>query len=381
MSQNDVFMKLAQCLSTTEANDKNFVFSPLSLHVVLSLIATGSSDSTRDELLGFLKSESVDELNKLCSDIASYILADGTPSGGPELRFANGVWVHDKVPLKLSFVDTVCGVYKASIANLDFSKAKKVVSQVNKWVEDQTKGLIKEVLPSKAITPKTRLIISNALYFKGDWNVKFDKYNTRPYDFYFLNNGSIKVPFMTSYKKQYLKTTQHCKVLRLPYERGVDFDRQFSMYVFLPHERDGLWNLMEKLSSQPGFLEEHIPLRKVEVGQFRLPKFKILFDFEATKVLKSLGVEKPFVPGSLTNMVESEEDFYVSNIFQKSFIEVDEEGTEAAAVTTAPVYGTLCASFYIPENFVADHPFMFMIREDISGVVLFIGHVMDPSLS
>ncbi|XP_074282496.1 serpin-ZX-like [Silene latifolia] len=381
--QNDVFMKLAHQVSSTIAKEHNLVFSPLSLHVVLSLIAAGSSGVTLDELLEFLKSETIDDLNKLSSIIASNVVADGSSLGGPELQFANGVWVSMDLPLKPSFVDVVHGVYKAVVKNVDFvNQARKVTSEVNSWAENHTKGLIKEVLPKHVITVETKLILANALYFKGSWDIKFDATKTKSFDFHLLNGDSIQVPFMRSYEKQFVRSFGDFKVLRLLYKQGKDINRQFSMYVFLPNEIDGLPSLMEKFSSQPGFLEEHLPSdKKVLMWDFKLPKFKISFGFEATDVLKSLGVEHPFIPGGLTEMLVdpfTSDELYVSNIFQKSFIEVNEEGTEAAAVTVANlVIPTSCSN--MPQTFVADHPFMFMIREDISGVVLFIGHVMDPS--
>jgi len=136
---------------------------------------------------------------------------------------------------------------------------------------------------------------------------------------------------------------------------------------------------MEKVSSETGFLDRHLPQQKVEVGEFRIPKFKISFGFEATEVLKKLGLVLPFSSDGLTEMVDSPvgKDLYVSSIFHKSFIEVNEEGTEAAAATAGRI---VRRSIVMREkmNFVADHPFLFVVREDLTGVVLFIGHVLNP---
>uniref|UniRef100_A0A2P2JEK7 Protein Z n=1 Tax=Rhizophora mucronata TaxID=61149 RepID=A0A2P2JEK7_RHIMU len=260
-------------------------------------------------------------------------------------------------------------------------KADQVANEVNKWAEKETNGLVKEVLPSGAVDNMTRLIFANAVYFKCAWNEKFDASTTKDHDFYLLDGSSVRVPFMTGKKKQFLRALEGFKVLRLPYKQGQD-NRQFSMYFFLPDAKDGLPGLLEKMNSQPKFLEGHLPHQLVEVGEFRIPKFKISFGLEASKALKGLGLVLPFsAEGDLTEMVVSTSagsNLYVSSIFHKSFIEVNEEGTEAAAASAAVV---ALRGLPLPAiDFVADHPFLFLIREDKTGVVLFIGHVLQPAL-
>lgn len=257
-------------------------------------------------------------------------------------------------------------------------KAAEVTSTVNSWAEKETSGLIKEVLPSGSVDSTTRLIFANALYFKGAWDEKFDASATKESDFHLLNGSSVRVPFMTSKKKQVVGAYDGFKVLGLPYKQGED-KRRFSMYFFLPDAKDGLPALVEKVGSGSRFLDRHLPEQKAEVGDFRIPKFKISFGFEASKLLKELGLVLPFSGGAdLTEMVDSlvGQNLYVSSIFHKSFIEVNEEGTEAASASAAVI-----ALRGLPPpkmDFVADHPFLFLIREDLTGTVLFIGHVLDP---
>ena len=138
---------------------------------------------------------------------------------------------------------------------------------------------------------------------------------------------------------------------------------------------------MDELSSQPGFLNSHMPSEKVEVGKFKLPRFKISFGFEASKAFVKLGVGKSFLPGGLTKMVDLPmgDELFVSGIFQESFIEVNEDGTETAFASLG-IVEFLCATEDFPHDFVADHPFIIVLREDKSGGVLAIGHVLNPSL-
>ncbi|CAN6287533.1 unnamed protein product [Urochloa humidicola] len=182
---------------------------------------------------------------------------------------------------------------------------------------------------------------------------------------------------MSSTDDQYIASYDNFKVLKLPYQQGGD-TRQFSMYIFLPELQDGLWSLSEKLSSEPEFLEKHIPVRTIPVGKFKVPKFKISFGFEASDLLRGLGLQLPLSPeADLSQLVDLPlgQNLCVSSIFHKSFVEVNEQGTEAAAATAI---GIMLCSYKMPVDFVADHPFLFLIREDTTGVVLFIGHVVNP---
>jgi serpin B len=251
---------------------------------------------------------------------------------------------------------------------------------VNLWAKKNTNGFIRDVLSRGTVTNLTRLIFANALYFKGTWDQPFDASKTKHHDFYLFNGNSVKVPFMTSHRKQFVGAFDGFKVLRLPYEQGVD-KRQFSMYLFLPDAKDGLLTLIEKMASEPEFLKHNLPKTKVEVGDFRIPKFEISFGLSASNALKELGVVLPFDPSAgLTKLVDSPNSpIWVSDIFQKCFIKVNEKGTEAAAVTVAKLES--CARYTskpISIDFVADHPFLFLIREDLSGTILFVGQVVNP---
>jgi len=256
-----------------------------------------------------------------------------------------------------------------------------VREEVNLWAEKETKGLIKDLLPRRSAHSLTSLIFANALYFKGVWKQQFATSKTKDYDFDLLNGNSIKVPFMTSKDDQFISSFDDFKVLGLPYKQGKD-GRAFSIYFLLPDEKDGLSALIDKVASDSEFLEQNLPRRKVKVGKFRIPRFNISFEIEASELLKKLGLALPFSMGGLTKMVDSpiSQELYVSGIFQKSFIEVNEEGTKAAAVTVSVVRG--CSRYGPPPvptiDFVADHPFLFLIREDFSGTILFVGKVVNP---
>lgn len=243
--ETDVANRIAKPLFLSEGKDKNMVFSPLSVHVVLSLIAAGTNGPARDQLLSFLKSNSTDELNALAAYLVPLIFADGSGNGGPSLSFANGLWVDESLNIKPSFKEVVDVFYKAVANKVDFkNKAEEVRIEVNSWAEEKTGGLIKEFFAPGSIDDLTRLVFSNALYFKGDWEKKFDVSKTKEYEFYLLSGRSVQAHFMSTDRWQYLREFDGFKVLELPYRQGGEEEgkppqRRFSMYIILPVAKDG----------------------------------------------------------------------------------------------------------------------------------------------
>ncbi|CAD5319566.1 unnamed protein product [Arabidopsis thaliana] len=379
-NQNNVVARLAKkVIETDVANGSNVVFSPMSINVLLSLIAAGSNPVTKEEILSFLMSPSTDHLNTVLAKIAD----GGTERSDLCLSTAHGVWIDKSSYLKPSFKELLENSYKASCSQVDFAtKPVEVINEVNIWADVHTNGLIKQILSRdctdtiKEIRNST-LILANAVYFKAAWSRKFDAKLTKDNDFHLLDGNTVKVPFMMSYKDQYLRGYDGFQVLRLPY---VEDKRHFSMYIYLPNDKDGLAALLEKISTEPGFLDSHIPLHRTPVDALRIPKLNFSFEFKASEVLKDMGLTSPFTSkGNLTEMVDSPSNgdkLHVSSIIHKACIEVDEEGTEAAAVSVAIM---MPQCLMRNPDFVADHPFLFTVREDNSGVILFIGQVLDPS--
>ncbi|KAK1395722.1 SERPIN domain-containing protein [Heracleum sosnowskyi] len=377
-NQTDVALTLTKHILQNN-NTSNVVLSPLSLQLVLSLVAAGSEGQTLEQLLSFLKAESTDELNSFASHLVKHVFTGGSPSGEPTLSLANGVWIDKSLSFKPFFSKVVDDVYNAVSDVVDFqNKASEATDKVNSWIEKETNGLVKDTVPPDLFDDETKIVFANAIYFKGSWVDPFHVWETETFDFNLLNDGCVQVPFMTNHMMDaYISAFDDFKVLKLPYMRVRD-TRKISMYIFLPDAKDGLPTLVDKLSSESGFLERHLPNHSQVLGKFWIPKFKVSFGFEAKEALKEFGVIEPFIPGGLDKMVDSEkiELLYVSNIFQKSSIEVNESGTEAAASSRLSMCGGGCPPVRI--DFVADHPFLFFIREDTTGVVLFVGQVLNP---
>ncbi|XP_010419499.2 PREDICTED: serpin-Z2-like [Camelina sativa] len=362
--QNDVALFLAGKVISAVAKNCNFVFSPTSIKAVLTMVAATCEEETlRSSIVSFLRSSSTDELNSVFSEIASLVLLDGSKGGGPKISSVNGVWIEKSISCSPESKDLFDNFFKAAFAKVDFiSKSAEVREEVNSWALHHTNGLIKDLLPPGSVTNETAQIYGNALYFKGVWQNKFDKSMTQHKPFHLLSGTSVSVPFMTSSKQQCVEDYDDFKVLKLPYLPGDDgTNRYFSMYIYLPDKKGEFDNLLERMTSTPGFLDSHIPSESVKLGEFRIPKFKTEFGFEASTV---------FV-----------DDFNLNvSLHHKALIEVDEEGTEAAAATALrkPIGG---GGRVQKIDFVADHPFLFLIREDTTGTVLFGGQIFDPSKS
>lgn len=258
---------------------------------------------------------------------------------------------------------------------------------MNSWAEKATKGLIKEIVPRETeLGPP--LCLANALYFKGEWESQFHGSSTIHEDFHLLNGETAIVPFMTKYDELFsYGEFEDFKLLRLPYQRGPDMNKQFSMYIFLPNARCGLENLIKKLESDPKMLQSKmLNLNSEELSQVWKPKMKFSHGFKAIELMKAKGLTLPFDrnEADFSRMVRTPNGVtvYVNIILHKAFVEVNEEGTEAAAVTfVGTALGCSGPGMKRPKpSFVAEHPFMFMIVEDFSKLVLFTGAVVNPLL-
>ena len=185
-------------------------------------------------------------------------------------------------------------------------KPKEAVDEVNSWAETSTKGLIKNLVPYDAVNRDTVLILANALYFKGSWGTKFDPSKTQAGDFHLLNGQTVRVPFMTTHSSVRLHSYRcfdGVKVLQIPYQNGQD-PRRFSMYFFLPDQKDGLGDLIQNIKSNPNTLNQQFGLIDDKLTSFWIPRFKFSFDFEPSRTMKEMGLVQLFKPGALTEIVD-----------------------------------------------------------------------------
>ncbi|BAT13368.1 serpin-Z2A [Oryza sativa Japonica Group] len=395
------------------SSNKNLVFSPASLYAALALVAAGARGTTLDELLALLGAASLDDLEESVRRAVEVGLADESASGGPRVSDACGVWHDETLELKPAYRAAAAGTYKAVTRAANFQRQpKRSRKKINKWVSKATNKLIPEILPDGSVHVDTALVLVNAIYFKGKWSNPFPRSSTTTGKFHRLDGSSVDVPFMSSREDQYIGFHDGFTVLKLPYHHrtmknhgdGGDTITNssitrailehyggenvgLSMYIFLPDERDGLPALVDKMaasSSSSSFLRDHRPTRRREVGDLRVPRFKVSFYSQINGVLQGMGVTAAFDAGEadLSGMAEGVDQrgggLVVEEVFHRAVVEVNEEGTEAAASTACTIR---LLSMSYPEDFVADHPFAFFVVEETSGAVLFAGHVLDPTSS
>ncbi|XP_051201695.1 putative serpin-Z5 [Lolium perenne] len=380
-------LRLLGELAETGAHGSNLIFSPLSIYAALALTAAGARGATLQEFLAVLGASSRDELADTVRGLAEQALADRSLKGGPRVSFACGVWHDQTRQLKPAFRRAAAQAYKADTRAVDFrQQPAKAVKQINAWAAAATNNLIDSLLTDGQVSRQTDVIVANAVYFKGRWQDPFLKEYTVDGKFHRLDGSTFDVPFMRSWGREYIACHDGFKVLQLPYKQGMH-DRfspppRFSMCIFLPDARNGLAGLINTIasSSSSDFMREHLPTSLVKVGKFRLPRFKLTFSGDMSTVLQSLGLQAAFdeEEADLHDMAEGERPLALQSIVHKAVIEVNEDGTEAAAVTGSMMCG---ASFvtHAPVDFVADHPFAFFVIEERSGAIVFAGTVLEPS--
>ncbi|KAF2910191.1 hypothetical protein DAI22_11g083000 [Oryza sativa Japonica Group] len=396
-------MRLTKQLSAAAASKAgaagNLVFSPLSIYSALSVVTAGARGRPLTELLGALGAESREKLAANAGEMARALPAPcggaAQPGGGPRVAHACGVWHERTRTVRPAFRDAAAASFNAAALAVDFlNKPEEARKEINSWVAAATEKLIDTILPPGSVSTDTGLVVTSAIYFNGQWRTLFCKEITEKRAFHRLDGGDVEADFMRSGEDQYIAVHDGFKVLKMPYAARVSARTtaaatpRYSMYVFLPDERDGLWSLEDRMAAGgEGFLREHTPERRVEVGEFRIPRFKLSFDDGVVGALQRLGVRdvfKPFV-ADLADVLEAESSgddppLFVSDVLHKAVIEVNEEGTEAAAATAICLtFASAAPSSRRPArvDFVADHPFAFLVVEESSGAVLFAGHVLD----
>ncbi|XP_051190035.1 putative serpin-Z8 [Lolium perenne] len=336
----DLAARLTKLLADKNSKS-NLVFSPLSIYAVLALLAAGAGGTTLEEVLRVLGARSRRELEDSVARLRDGPLRDTSAFDGPRVAFAYGAWSDLTRPMKPAYRDAVIGTYKAEASVVDFlNNPEQAAGQINAWAAEATRNLIMSAVFPGSLHPDTKLVLANAIYFKGNWKVPFYESHTENRPFHRLDGTAIDVPFMTSYSdSHYIAEHEGFKVLKLCYKNSPYTNTVYHhcMCIFLPDARDGLGSLLDKVTSSPGFLREHLPESRVKVGNLRVPKFELSFQSSVTDVLKDLGLRLPFTPeADLSEMLEDDSTslpLHVQDVFQNAVVEVNEEGTDTASHT------------------------------------------------
>jgi serpin B len=363
-SVNDFSLNFLQHLEASAPKNENFFVSPLSLHMDLGMVLSGAAGNTYDELLKVLDldGKSLDQVNK-----AYKTLLDQLPGADPKVKLGlyNSIWYKKAFPFKQDYLKSMQDNFEATVKALDFKPDD--ASYINDWASDKTNGKIKKVLD--VIQPDDVMFLVNALYFKGDWSSKFDKDNTRAADFH-LEDGSTKQVQMMHQSASFKHySAADYTAIQLPYGNG-----QFSMTVILPKQGQTLNKVLAGLGSNDwANIQDNMVAGKINLG---LPRFTIpTYEIKLNAVLEAMGMKAAFSSKTADFSKMSAQGVYVSFVKQDTYLKVDEQGTEAAAVTTT---GMVTTSVQIPQEMLCDHPFGIIISEKTSNTILFMGKIMDP---
>jgi serine protease inhibitor len=296
---------------------------------------------------------------------------------------ANSLWGQDGAPLLAEFLELVERHYGGGMNVVNFRRGAEAARwNINRWVEEKTKQKIRELIPSGGLGVDTRLVLVNAVYFKGMWELQFSKVATRDEPFYLEGGGKVQAPLMHQHEVVRYLAAAGFQAVDLDY-RGGDL----SMLVLLPDSKYGLRDLETRLSA--GMLHDCVAKMRVREVKLFLPRFRMTWGtVEIGAQLRALGMPLAFTPeadfsGMNGHEPPYDDSLFLSAVFHKAFVEVSEEGTEAAAATASVVFwGRASRPWVLPRVpvFRADHPFLFAIRDRKSTAILFLGRVADPSL-
>jgi serpin B len=363
----DLYAKLA-----ANEKDGNLFFSPFSISTTLTMTCGGARGKTAEEMRKILHFALADDkLHPAAGALLDDLNAAGK-AGGFELSVANALWAEKSRQFLPEFLALNKANYHAGLETLDFAgDAEGARKTINAWVERQTQDRIKDLIQPGSFDQLTRLVLTNAVYFKAGWESIFIEGMTLERPFKLFGGGTIKTPIMAQTNWFPFGAGGGFKAVELPYE-----GKRLAMLILLPDKDDGLPALEKKLSVK---LLEGLKLENHEVA-LSLPRFTLATECRLDSALKSLGMVAAFDAqkadlSGLDGETAPGKRLFLAAAVHKAFVEVNEKGTEAAGATG----GWLLAAGEEPKPFIADHPFLFLIRDRETGCILFIGRVTNPA--
>jgi serpin B len=366
---NKFALELYQNLQSREGN---LFLSPYSISTALAMACAGAREQTEKQMAETLcfSSMSSKQFHKEFGEIIRQLNEAGE-KGGYELVVANALWGQKDYKFLNDYLTLVRTNYGGDLQQVDFAKqTEEARKTINAWVEDKTKDKIKELIKPGMVDSMTRLVLTNAIYFKGKWASEFKSERTQNMPFTLSDGQKVNVRMMTQTGKFGYMETDTTQVLEMPYVND-----ELSMVILLPEKIDGVSDVERELArgNLEGWLDR---LRKREVQVF-LPRFKMTSEFELAGVLSSMGMPDAFSSKADFSGMTGKRDLFISAVVHKAYVDVNEEGTEAAAATG--VVMKLTSVGEPPPVFKADHPFIFLIRDSQTGSILFMGRLANPA--
>jgi serpin B len=361
--------------------DGSLFLSPYCINKALALAYAGARGDTATEMAGVLhytlgqdrQHQAFLAARKLLNQNSSTFAWINPFGNVPQLYLSTNLWGQQGYGFQKSYLNLMKDYYDAGLNEVDFTDAEPARQTINRWVEKQTNNRIHELIQQGTLNAATRLVLGSAIYFKGEWDHRFQKHKSTPQAFWISAERKVEVPMMSQVESFGYFENDELQALRMPYQGG-----KLAMIVLLPKKRGGLADLEKTLTAATlatwmGQLQE----QKVDVS---LPRFTQTDAFQLNAVLAALGMKKAFSQNEadFSGMNGSREPLFLSAVMHKAFVDVNEEGTEAAAAT-----GIVAATMAMPTRsavpvFRADHPFVFAIADVRTGMILFLGRMAKP---
>ncbi len=367
-ADNDFGLRLLLQLAK-QSHDKNVFISPFSVAIALAMIYNGAENATKQAMattlgLNGLSLQEINAANRALISIQKQCDSE------IQLTIANSIWIREGIALFPEFVQRISDDYDGKIVNMDFS-ASDAVDTINRWVADKTKGRIKTLVTRDMLNPPAILFLINAIYFKGIWEQPFKQAETKARPFTMLDGTRKQCPMMEQLGMYKYYEHSDFQAISLPYGYG-----HLSMYIFLPKRSSSIRELQTNLNMKNW--GNWISELRIRIGQIVLPRFKLEYGTGLKGALVALGMGTAFREDANFQGMGAG-PFWISEVIHKSFLVVNEKGTEAAAATGM---GVLMGRPSVEEKgftMIVDHPFVAAICDTYSGAVLFVGFILDPT--
>ena len=359
-----------------ETEEGNILFSPYSVAAVLAMLSEGARGETLDMMRRMMHLPEAETLRVGYKDSIPVLRTNERCNENLTLDTANTAFVMEGFQVLDEFQKSLKENYHANMSSVDFADNEKAARTINDWVASKTQNKITDLIQADSLSALTRLLLVNAVYFEAAWETQFDKENTAPGMFSVARSLSKKVPMMSlmNHKMNFADLDQlDCSMIELPYKGN-----RIVMQVILPNQINGVFDLENKLSEGDlnSLFSENMENIRVDLT---LPRFKLFHSLSLSDSLKQMGMADMFSAGKADfSGITGTRDLFVSSVIQKIFVEVNEEGSEAAAATEV-VVRFMSRPPTENQTFNVDHPFIFIIRDRLTGMILFQGRVVDPS--
>ena len=359
----DIFRLVMQANSDVE----NVMISPLSISYALSMTLNGANGATRDSMMKALRyyNIDIDDINNSYKDLTDKLMEIDERV---LMEIANSVWIEEKLRVKQAFIETLKEYFESEIYDFSVSDPD-IVDVINKWIEDHTHGKIKDMI-TPPLPPDIAMLLINAIYFNGKWKYEFDEENTTDMPFYPEKGSQADVPMMNQEITAKINAADEFILLELPYGQG-----NYVMDIILPDDGYTTSDIIPLLNSDDWntWLEG---MSYLDVDLY-MPRFKYEFKTELKDVLSAMGMGIAFTPFAADFSNISEQDLFISKVLHQTFIETNEEGTEAAAATVVMIELTSMPS---EPEIKLDKPFIYIIRETSTNSIVFMGKTGNPAV-